>query len=110
MLGGERRVVALFGVCLGDLGPRPRLRTVQSEHRDVQAVDIKYRVTRQQLDTPDRCAPPHVPLNLHTGHVSPPPPVPEAVPVFQPNSVIIVVSNDQWCQDSIAEHNMRGNI
>ena len=95
MLGGERRVVALFGVCLGDLGPRPRLRTVQSEHRDVQAVDIKYRVTRQQLDTSDTCLPPHVPLSLHTGRVSPAPPLPEAVPVFQPNSVIIVVSNDQ---------------
>ena len=93
MLGGERRVVALFGVCLGDLGPRPRLRTVQSEHRDVQAVDIKYRVTRAELDTSDTCLPPHVPLSLHTGRVSPP--LPEAVPVFQPNSVIIVVSADQ---------------
>ena len=96
MLGGERRVVALFGVCLGDLGPRPRLRTVQSEHRDVQAVDIKYRVTRAELDTSDTCLPPHVPLSLHTARVSPdpPPPMPEAVPVFQPNSVIIVVSTD----------------
>ena len=97
MLGGERRVVALFGVCLSDLGPRPRLRTVQSEHRDVQAVDIKYRVTRAELDTPDTCLPPHVPLSLHTGHVSPAPSpaLPEAVPVFQPNSVIIVVRTDQ---------------
>ena len=118
MLNGERKTIGLFGVGLEDVrqsrdNEKMKLRSLQSEIKDVQDIDIKYKVSKVQTNSSqshqsNQCLP-NVPQTegcsthleshnqpdqgfgesqLFTNSVDSPP---EPVPNFHPNSCIVVL-------------------
>ena len=118
MLNGERRIIGIFGVGLEDVRQsmdhqKMKLRSLQSEIKEVQDIDIKYKVSKVQTSPSEshqgnQCLP-NVPqtesCSTHFESHHPPNQVsgeaqsftdsvdflPEPVPNFHPNSCIVVV-------------------
>ena len=118
MLNGERRIIGIFGVGLEDVRQsmdhqKMKLRSLQSEIKEVQDIDIKYKVSKVQTSPSEShqgnlCLP-NVPqtesCSTHSESHHPPNQVsgeaqlftdsvdfpPEPVPNFHPNSCIVVV-------------------
>ena len=104
MLNGERRTIGIFGIGLEDVREahdhhKVKLRSLQSEIKEIQDIDIKYKVSRHTDTNLSHQCLPNVPQTDRSTHFESYQPNPvkshddavSPVPNFHPNSCIVVV-------------------